>query len=217
MNLFRRAVVCIVFAVSGCSDNEMVKYSEATDGESAADVGLAFPMSGFPCRSALDCTLAKPDEVGIRKYEEFQFRWLCQANRCELATACENDGGEMNCKRIVGARCSRESETFHVDGARDSKPITMCSTNMCVSSKKCTCVGFSERVIVSLGSENEPPQGVRYRYCAGHCWYSPDYMAVVLGFAEPNETPPVEGSTPCTPGAITILEEPATPAANATQ
>lgn len=78
---------------------------------------------------------------------------------------------------------------------------TVCGYGLCRDSTECGVVGcrFYQRYVVhSLGHAGEPPKGTVYEACLGEC----DYL-----------NPGSEYELPCTPGAITILEEPATPTA----
>jgi hypothetical protein len=77
---------------------------------------------------------------------------------------------------------------------------TECHTSRCPYGDGCPrngCVGFSRSIVRSLGAQGEPPAGTRYEICLGQCLRNPETWL----------------DRPCTPGAITILEEPATPTA----
>jgi len=84
-----------------------------------------------------------------------------------------------------------------------------------ISASDKACRRLAETTLISAGAPGEPARGIRYKKCAGECVLSTE-LSVKDGdatIAMPGVFPPLFAETPCTPGAITILEEPATPTA----
>ena len=142
---------------------------------------------------------------------------LCRAQpRCDGSTPCaviQQRTFPDNALSIELLRC-RERELRFLGSQSDGVGgvcLTVCtSDDNClawspgVGSTEKACRRLANAVLISTGLPGEPSKGTRYLSCVGECEIKPPYAV---------DFPPLFVDAPCTPGAITILEEPATPTA----
>jgi hypothetical protein len=191
-----------------------------TGGSSSDGSTYLCEYSFWKCQSNGDCVNPCLAQYAPRSLKKAT--WCTATGFCEVAPVCKIADRcsavlDEDAEYVFGpASLMRCEEKAAVTSDPDKSPTAHICAQACGSDADCDvwsalggrfrgCRSFASRVFVSQGGSGEPVVGAKYARCVGTC--------LSWDWSEVDFEPARFIDVPCTPGAITILEEPTTPTA----